>query len=164
MNGASGGSKVLKWDYLRTLFGRREGKPIDKCDGKEYNRHMKDFKRYHVRFPAEYRAWSAMKDRCLNPNHSAYSYYGGRGIAVCDRWLSFANFLEDMGVRPHGRSLDRIDNAGNYEPTNCRWATWSQQMKNRRGWKQPKAVTVATRRKVVYRRTGRFTHELVECN
>jgi hypothetical protein len=82
----------------------------------------------------EYIAWSGMKERCLNPNASAYEYYGQRGIKICDRWInSFENFLADMGVKPSTRhSLDRFPNNenGNYEPENCRWATKKQQANN----------------------------------
>lgn len=80
----------------------------------------------------EYRIWSLMIQRCENEKNPAYSRYGGRGIRVCDRWHRFENFLEDMGRRPRDRSLDRRDNNGHYEPGNCRWATASEQMKNRR--------------------------------
>ena len=80
----------------------------------------------------EYLTWMAMKARCLNPKHHAYRYYGGRGITVCQRWLTFPNFLLDMGTRPEGLTLDRIDVNGNYEPSNCRWATWEQQRANQR--------------------------------
>jgi len=82
----------------------------------------------------EYRAWASMKERCLNPRHRFYSYYGGRGITICERWmLSFEKFLSDMGSRPSSKhSLDRRDNNGNYEPENCRWATAKVQMHNRR--------------------------------
>jgi hypothetical protein len=75
-----------------------------------------------------------MKRRCHNINYSQYFYYGGRGITVCDRWInSFENFIADMGEKPSSlHSLDRIDNNGNYEPSNCRWATSSEQRINQR--------------------------------
>lgn len=80
----------------------------------------------------EYISWHAMKARCLNPRDPAFRYYGGRGIGVAARWLRFENFLEDMGRRPPGKSLDRINNDGDYEPGNCRWATSAEQALNRR--------------------------------
>lgn len=80
-----------------------------------------------------YGVWSTMKTRCLNSNASGYGWYGARGITVCDRWAnSFFAFVEDMGERPLGYTLDRIDPNGNYEPGNCRWATWSEQVSTRR--------------------------------
>jgi len=80
----------------------------------------------------EYRVWEQMKSRCLNPRHKRYSRYGGRGISICDRWrLSFAAFMTDMGPCPPGRSIDRIDNDGNYAPHNCAWVTPRTQTLNR---------------------------------
>lgn len=79
-----------------------------------------------------YTSWSAMRTRCTNPNHDKYQYYGGSGVKVCDRWGSFENFLEDMGERPEGTTLDRIDPFGHYEPGNCRWATPAVQGANKR--------------------------------
>lgn len=77
-------------------------------------------------------SWRSMKDRCLNPKHIAFHHYGGRGITVCERWMEFENFLADMGERPDGKTLDRINVSGNYEPGNCRWATNREQALNKR--------------------------------
>lgn len=83
--------------------------------------------------PKEYAAWSDMIQRCLNPSHKSYKEYGGRGITVCPRWYAeFLDFLEDMGKAESHLSLERENNNGNYEPNNCKWATWFVQMQNRR--------------------------------
>jgi hypothetical protein len=83
-------------------------------------------------FPAEWRAYNKMKQRCYNSRVTGYKNWGGRGIIVCDRWFwSFRNFLNDMGLKPGPEySLERKDNNGNYEPGNCKWATCAEQMKN----------------------------------
>lgn len=80
-----------------------------------------------------YITWRAMLNRCNNPKAYSYKWYGACGIKVCKRWLSFEHFLKDMGERQPGMSIDRIKNSGNYCKSNCRWATWAEQAKNKRG-------------------------------
>lgn len=89
--------------------------------------HTRNYRRSDI-----YAAWAGMMDRCSQSNEIAIANYSGRGIAVCERWHDFANFLADMGEKPPRTSLDRIDNNGNYEPGNCRWATMRQQSRNKR--------------------------------
>ena len=86
-----------------------------------------------------YNVWATMKQRCLNSSEKRFKDYGGRGIKVCERWLKFENFIQDMGERPEKLELDRINNDGNYEPDNCRWVTRSENLKNRRSHKLNKA-------------------------
>lgn len=85
-----------------------------------------------MRRSPEYRVWMGMKTRCTNPKSPSYARYGGAGITVCARWQAFEAFLADMGPRPTGTTIDRIDNARGYEPGNCRWATAEQQGSNKR--------------------------------
>ena len=84
------------------------------------------------RMSPTYRTWDSMIGRCTRPSNASYPRYGGKGITVCERWRVFENFLADMGDRPEGRTLDRIDPSGNYEPGNCRWLTPKEQLARRR--------------------------------
>lgn len=107
-------------------------------------RYGKNGRTPRVVYPQEYNTWASMRNRCLNPNHTFYHLYGGRGIEICERWQGkdgFTNFLEDMGPKPShektvgGRSaysLDRIDPSKGYCPENCRWANWNTQQENKK--------------------------------
>ena len=113
--------------YLRLL---KYGDPL-------YTKLKKDRENHGMCETSEYGAWCNIKNRCYNKKNKKYEYYGGRGISVCDRWLnSFTAFFEDMGPKPFPEAqIDRIDNDGNYEPGNCRWATHTENIRNSSGAK-----------------------------
>jgi len=124
-----GKQTIVRTEYLRTGDTKSCGclQNIQRRDGNKTHGLSKQGR------GSAYVSWMNMKGRCLNPNHRDYAIYGGRGISICDRWLNFEEFLEDMGHRPSRRhTLDRINPDGNYESSNCRWATPIQQARNTR--------------------------------
>lgn len=125
-----GVEKLVRQDSLATGTSKSCGCESGVLASKKLKKHG-----HATGYSPEYRAWHHMRERCYNKNDKRYDDYGGRGIVVCDRWMeSFENFLADMGLRPSKEySLDRFpNNDGNYEPSNCRWATRLQQMNGRR--------------------------------
>lgn len=127
-----GGERVVRVQRLTSGEAQSCGCAGDKPHG-SYARHGKTRTR-------EYNIWVGMKQRCTNPANPRYAEWGGRGIQICERWLnSFENFLADMGPCPERFSIDRINNNGNYEPPNCRWASGSEQQLNNRGTRKETA-------------------------
>jgi hypothetical protein len=100
--------------------------------GKTRKKHGRAWRNGKSSVDRTYMCWAGLRSRCNNPNDPDFKNYGGRGIKCCERWNNFEMFLEDMGEKPEGFSIDRINVDGNYEPDNCRWATSSQQGNNRR--------------------------------
>lgn len=123
-----GNEKGIRSHALRTGATKSCGCKSSQYRGEKMIRHGHSKKRNRTR---EYSSWSAIISRCTNENDKFYSKYGGAGIFVCDRWLLFDNFLEDMGIRPQGTSIDRINNDDGYYKENCRWATRKEQQRNR---------------------------------
>lgn len=106
-----------KASKIGSIYGKQNKKHGHSCGGK---------------ISPTYRSWLCLRRRCNDKNWINYSHYGGRGIKVCNRWSrSFKNFLLDMGIRPTGKTIDRVNNSGNYTPSNCKWSTWSEQNQNR---------------------------------
>jgi hypothetical protein len=141
------GQRFGKWVVLkRVVSSKSSARYLCKCDcGREkeiFGYHLRGnksracpncrIKTHGMSYTATFKIWSDMLARCLNPNLKAFKYYGDRGITVCERWLKFENFFADMGERPMGLQIDRIDVNGNYEPSNCRWTTPQINHSNRR--------------------------------
>lgn len=128
-----GGTAVVSGNSLR-----RPDRPTTSCGclrvenrrkvGYKSNKGSKPAPKTNSRGTGAYTSWRGMKDRCLNPNATAHKYY--ENVGVCDRWLYFPNFLEDMGGRPYGCTLERVDRSKGYNKENCVWATWKTQSRN----------------------------------
>lgn len=106
-------------------------KATKSCGCLQTESRKKLFTKHNLVYSKEYKSWSGMKSRCSNPNLPGSEHYYGKGIKVCKRWGDFINFYNDMGPKPSGKhSIDRIDNDGNYEPSNCKWSTMEEQANN----------------------------------
>ena len=124
-----GFEKKVRRDFLMRGLSRSCGSCAQKTHGKEGS--------------SVYNIWAGMKQRCQNPKYHGYANYGGRGIKVCERWQTFELFYADMGDPPRGTSLGRMNNDGNYEPSNCQWERPKQQARNKRNTTLVDGVSVA---------------------
>lgn len=118
--------------FITRISGLKNGR-VTSCGCRRKDGLLKRITRHNQSESSEYASWEAMKARCLNPKNKFYNNYGGRGITVCDKWLDFKNFINDMGKKPSKEyTIDRIDVNGNYEPHNYRWSDKHTQCRNRR--------------------------------
>lgn len=127
---ACGQRKLVRMDLLRRGDAQSCG-----CITAERNNLSRNGATKNGKQTPTYLAWVGMRQRCLNPRDKAYRFYGEKGVSICERWSDFRTFLADMGEKPAGYTLDRINPAGNYEPGNCQWATWAHQRRNKRNSK-----------------------------
>jgi hypothetical protein len=141
--------KWHRWAYWRCQCGTEKWSKLSRLrSGKIKSCGCQSHPKVHgLSCTPEYRTWAHVVERCTNPSIRSWANYGGRGINICERWRDFRNFYEDMGPKPAPRlTIERIDNEGNYEPGNCRWATYDEQARNKRNTRY---VTIGGERKLL---------------